>query len=224
MSNQDTMKILVAEDDAMYTKLILKFLRDENVEFAVADDGKKALEIAREFLPDLIISDWMMPEMTGEELCTAVKMIPELQRTYFILLTAKDDIEDIIHGFEKGADDYIIKPCNIKEVLARARTGLRILRLQRENDRLQTIKVVNQMAITSNHEINNPLQAIEMYAEMILFKHKELNEDVRKGMVAILENVSRIRTVTQKLENLVEIRSENYTSRGPQMISLDDSE
>ncbi|PIZ62781.1 MAG: hypothetical protein COY19_10965, partial [Candidatus Marinimicrobia bacterium CG_4_10_14_0_2_um_filter_48_9] len=96
--------------------------------------------------------------------------------------------------------------------------------LQRENDRLQTIKVVNQMAITSNHEINNPLQAIEMYAEMILFKHKELNEDIRKGMVAILENVSRIRTVTQKLENLIDLRSESYTSRGPQMISLDDSE
>ncbi|PIZ62782.1 MAG: hypothetical protein COY19_10970, partial [Candidatus Marinimicrobia bacterium CG_4_10_14_0_2_um_filter_48_9] len=73
MRNQDTMKILIAEDDAMYTKLILKFLRDENVEFAVADDGKKAYEIARTFLPDLIISDWMMPEMTGEELCTAIK-------------------------------------------------------------------------------------------------------------------------------------------------------
>lgn len=208
----------------MYTKLILKFLKDENVEFAVTGDGREAFERAKEFKPDLVISDWMMPEMTGEELCLAIKQIPELQRSYFILLTAKDNIEDIILGFERGADDYIIKPCNIKELLARVRTGLRILRLQHENDRLQAIKVVNQMAITSNHEINNPLQAIEMYAETILFKHKELPENVLAGLRAILENVSRIRIVTQKLENMIQLRSENYTARGPEMISLDDSE
>ena len=141
-----------------------------------------------------------------------------------MLLTAKDDIEDIVVGFEKGADDYITKPCNIKELLARIRTGLRILHLQRENERLQAVKIANQMAITSNHEINNPLQAIEMNAETILFKQTELPDDVRKGLKAILENVSRIRVVTQKLENLIQIRSENYTTHGPKMISLDDFE
>ncbi|MCF7800536.1 MAG: response regulator [Candidatus Marinimicrobia bacterium] len=224
MNHPETLKVLIAEDDAMYTKLLQKFLKDENVEFAVTTDGCEAYERAKEFKPDLVISDWMMPEMTGEELCLAIKQNPELKRTYFILLTAKDDIEDIVLGFEKGSDDYIIKPCNIKELLARVRTGLRILRLQRENDRLQAIKLVNQMAITSNHEINNPLQAIEMYAETILFKHKDLPENVLGSLRKILDNVSRIRTVTQKLENMIQIRSEKYTTRGPEMISLDDSE
>lgn len=214
------MRILIAEDDEFYVKILIKYLQKEDVEVAISNDGRKAYKKALEFKPDLVISDWMMPEMTGIELCTALRETDELDWTYFIMLTAKDDIEDLVLSFEKGADDFLTKPCNPQELLARVRTGLRLVQLQQENEQLQHVKAVNQTAITANHEINNPLQAIYMYAESMLSHQDDLPESIEKGLKQIMDNVGRIRKVTQKLENLIQVHSKEYISEGPEMIDL----
>ena len=102
-------------------------------EVITAEDGQKGLEKLKEYIPDLIISDIMMPKMDGYQFCKYVKSNPELRHIPLIFLTAKADTEFKIMGFEEGADDYIVKPFNSKELLARARSMLRIQDLIREN-------------------------------------------------------------------------------------------
>ncbi len=213
-------KILIAEDDEFHVKILLKHFQKENYDVSFARNGAEGLEKARLLHPDLVISDWMMPEMSGNEFCKALKTSSDFRFTYFILLTAKSQIEDLVVGLESGADDFLTKPYNPKELMARVRTGLRIVTLQRENARLQRIETINQTAITTNHEINNPLQAIVSSAELILNECPDSNPQLSEKATIILENAGKIRNVTQKLENMIEVTSKEYTIGGPEMIDL----
>jgi len=212
--------ILIAEDDELHVKILLKHFQKGNFQVDFARNGAEGLEKAKALQPDLVISDWMMPEMSGAEFCKALKASTDLKFTYFILLTAKSQIEDLVMGLEFGADDFLTKPYNPKELMARVRTGLRIVALQRENARLQRIETINQTAITTNHEINNPLQAIVSSAELILNECPDSEIQMKERINIILENAGRIRTVTKKLENMIEVSSKEYTAGGPEMIDI----
>ena len=117
-------KILVVDDDR-YIRLILqkKFL-SHGYDVFVANDGESGLELAKKEAPDLIISDWMMPKMDGLEFCRLAKQDEKLRFTYFIILTARDTQDDKIEGIETGADDFVTKPFNDRELLTRVKAGL----------------------------------------------------------------------------------------------------
>ena len=216
-------KILIAEDDDLYLRVLTKHLQNENYEVLIARNGNEAFEKAVESIPDLVISDWMMPEMSGEEFCKALKQHEDLKWSYFIMVTSKDKVEDLVMGLEGGADDFLTKPFDPKELMARVRTGLRIVALQRENVRLQRIDAINQTAITANHEINNPLQTILSSAQLVLDRNVNLDNVTKDSLQKIIDNVQRIRKVTMKLENMIESVSREYIKDGPQMIDLDQS-
>lgn len=216
-------KILIAEDDELFLRIISRQLRSVNFEIITARDGLEAIKKAEEFHPDIIISDWMMPKMNGKELCQKVKQHDQLKWTYFIMVTARDKIEDLVMGFESGADDFLPKPCDAQELIARVRTGLRIVALQRENIRLQRIEAINETAITANHEINNPLQTIVTSIELIQKQNPDLDKHTKENLDIISNNAMRIRNVMMKLENLIKSESIEYISDGPQMIDLDRS-
>jgi DNA-binding response OmpR family regulator len=115
--------ILLVEDEIKLARFIELELRSEGYQVTVANDGMTGLSIARESTPDLAILDWMLPGLTGVELCrrlraTGIK-IP------IILLTAKDEVSDRVAGLDAGADDYVVKPFSIEELLARIRAHLR---------------------------------------------------------------------------------------------------
>jgi phosphoserine phosphatase RsbU/P len=95
-------------------------------------DGREGMKAIVSFEPDLVISDWMMPEVDGLELCQSVKTGLGEAAPYFILLTAKGEISDRLLGLETGADDYLVKPCDQGELMARVRAGLRIVSLTQE--------------------------------------------------------------------------------------------
>ena len=125
------MKILIAEDSIVSRHLLEATLRKWGYEVMVACDGAQALELLeREDAPGLIILDWMMPGMTGVEVCRRIRERDGEPYTYILLLTSKSQKEDLIEGMEAGADDYITKPFDQNELQVRLRAGIRLVDLQ----------------------------------------------------------------------------------------------
>ena len=115
-------KVLIVEDDSNIAQLLHLYLEKEGFETQVAKDGGKGVELFRSFQPDLVLLDIMMLVMDG---FAVLRKIRETDKTPVIMLTAKGEIEDKVSGLEKGADDYIVKPFEMKEVLARIHAVLR---------------------------------------------------------------------------------------------------
>jgi PAS domain S-box-containing protein len=119
-------RIVVVEDDDQFRTVLIKRLQSLNYEVAAAEDGLKGWALINSFRPDLIVSDLMMPGLDGQQLCQRVKADPSFEHIYFMMLTARDSLDERIAGLELGADDYLSKPVNNKELMARIRAGLRI--------------------------------------------------------------------------------------------------
>ena len=115
-------KVLIVEDDNNIAELLHLYLEKEGFETKVASDGGKGVELFRSFQPDLVLLDLMLPVMDGWGVC---KKIRETSQTPIIMLTAKGETSDKVGGLEMGADDYITKPFEMKEVLARIHAVLR---------------------------------------------------------------------------------------------------
>ena len=115
-------KVLIVEDDGNIAELLHLYLEKEGFETQVAPDGGKGVELFRSFRPDLVLLDIMLPVMDG---WSVLKKIRESDRTPVIMLTAKGELGDKVLGLESGADDYIVKPFEMKEVLARIHAVLR---------------------------------------------------------------------------------------------------
>ncbi|WP_027269255.1 response regulator transcription factor [Leptolyngbya sp. PCC 6406] len=118
-----TAKILLVEDEIKLAQFIQMELSYEGYEVAVANDGLSGLMTAREQEPDLILLDWMLPGLTGLEVCRRLRATGSLVPV--VLLTAKDEVADRVAGLDAGADDYVVKPFSIEELLARVRAHLR---------------------------------------------------------------------------------------------------
>jgi DNA-binding response OmpR family regulator len=114
-------RILVADDDPMVTRFLTSFLEGEGFEVVTAPDGEKALDAIRQHQPDLVILDLVMPFRDGFEVCRMMKSQAGLRQVPVIIISMKEHENDALRAFELGADDYIRKPFNILELLARAR-------------------------------------------------------------------------------------------------------
>jgi two-component system response regulator MtrA len=117
-----TARILVVDDDVALAEMISIVLRGEGYIPIQAFDGKQALELFPEAKPDLVLLDVMLPGLDGIQVCSAIR---EMSGVPVIMLTAKGDTTDVVRGLESGADDYVVKPFNPKELVARIRTRLR---------------------------------------------------------------------------------------------------
>ena len=117
-------KVLIVEDESNIAELLNLYLKKEGYETKVAEDGGKALELYRLFRPDLVLLDIMIPVMDGWAVCAKIR---ETDKTPIIMLTAKGETIDKVAGLEMGADDYIVKPFEMKELLARVHAVLRRL-------------------------------------------------------------------------------------------------
>jgi class 3 adenylate cyclase len=129
-------RILIVDDTPANIQTLSAVLQQKGYAISVATNGKQALDVLGKVRPDLILLDVMMPEMDGFETCGKIKASPEWRDIPIIFLTAKTETADIVRGFELGAVDYVAKPFNSHELLARVNTHLTIDRLARENERL----------------------------------------------------------------------------------------
>ena len=129
-------RILVVDDAPANIQTLAAILKAEGYQISVATNGRQALDVVARVHPDLILLDVMMPEMDGFETCERLKASADWHSIPVIFLTAKTETDDLVRGFELGAVDYVGKPFNAHELLARVSTHLAVDRLRRENERL----------------------------------------------------------------------------------------
>ncbi|MGB3246677.1 MAG: SpoIIE family protein phosphatase [Sulfitobacter sp.] len=125
-------KVLVVDDSRFQRRILAASLSKLGYHVTEAESGEEAMERCLETLPDMVLSDWMMPGMSGLEFCEAFRKISEHQYAYFIILTSKSEKQEIARGLDSGADDFLIKPVDGNELRARLSAGERILKMQRE--------------------------------------------------------------------------------------------
>ncbi len=123
---------LIVDDSRLQRKILTASVARWGFEVIEAASGVEALEICGALVPDIILSDWMMPQMNGLEFCGAFRALSHEGYSYFILLTSKSEKDEIAQGLEAGADDFLTKPVNAHELRARITAGQRIIKMQRE--------------------------------------------------------------------------------------------
>lgn len=209
--------ILLVDDDPLYIELTTMMLKVEGYRVLGAADGKSGLELFQKEKPDIVMMDWNLPELSGIDLLKSFKEhTPDSTPPYIIMVTARRDVEYRIEGMEAGADDYITKPFDKKELLARLHVGLRTLNLRRELADQARHKTVVEMAVSMAHEIANPLATL-MLLHHRLSKNVLAKEDpVMKADLELLgQQLQRIQALVRKaqsIENVVSIPyAENIT-------------
>lgn len=118
-------RILLVEDEPAQREVLAYNLRAEGFEVEIAEDGDEAVLSVAEYMPDLIVLDWMLPGVSGIEICRRIKARPETRAIPVIMLSARSEEIDRVRGLETGADDYVVKPYSVAEFLARVRTQIR---------------------------------------------------------------------------------------------------
>lgn len=127
------MRILVAEDEPITLRTLARALSDAGYDVSTVADGFAALKALRAAdAPLLAVLDWMMPGLDGVEVIRNVRSVPTTQAPYLIILTAKEELEDVVEALESGANDFVIKTHDIRELVSRVRVGERVLGLQME--------------------------------------------------------------------------------------------
>ncbi|MFH0735620.1 MAG: hybrid sensor histidine kinase/response regulator [bacterium] len=199
-------KILIVDDQPKNLQLAATVL-NPFYKLLIADSGQKAIKIALEKKPDLILLDIMMNEMSGFEVCEKLKNITATKNIPIIFLTAKTEEEDIVKAFEIGGVDYITKPFKRKEVLARIKTHLDLLNakkfIEKQNDEL--IKVNNEkdkfFSIIA-HDLKSPFTGFLSLTEMMAHEIEDFTPEELKNVVISLKDSANI--LYKLLENLLE--------------------
>ncbi|WP_299369590.1 phosphate regulon transcriptional regulator PhoB [uncultured Tateyamaria sp.] len=124
----DQPRVLVVEDEPAQREVLAYNLEAEGFSVSRAQDGEEALLLVDEDLPDIIVLDWMMPNLSGIEVCRRLKIRPETRSIPVIMLSARTEEVDKVRGLETGADDYVVKPYSVIELMARVRSQLRRVR------------------------------------------------------------------------------------------------
>ena len=204
------MQILVAEDNRFYRQVLETTVRDWGYDVLSVDNGLAAWEVLQsKTAPYLAIVDWLMPGLTGPELCRKVRSLNRARPTYIIILTVKDGKEDILSALNSGADDYICKPFDVEELKARLQAGRRIVDLQASlADRVgvletalleaQKIEAVGRLAGGIAHDFNNILTVIIGYSEMLLEAVAD-DQNLRPSLETIKEACERGAALTRQL-------------------------
>ncbi|MBQ3052481.1 MAG: response regulator transcription factor [Clostridia bacterium] len=166
-------KILIVDDDNNICELLRLYLEKDGFETVVANDGLTAVKYAEKYSPDLILLDIMLPELDGWQVCREIRKTSE---TPIIMLTAKGETFDKILGLELGADDYVTKPFDTKEIIARIKA---VLRRSNENDKQNQVKEVRydklKINLTNYELIVNGVQVDTPPKELELVYHLASN-------------------------------------------------
>lgn len=216
-------RILVVDDISKNLQVVGTMLRNEGYHVMPATSGVQALERAHAQPPDLILLDLMMPEMDGLEVCSRLKAGPLTRRIPIIFLTASNEMEHLMKGFEAGAVDYITKPFNAPELLARVRTHLE---LKHARERLREMnEEKNEFMGIAAHDLRNPLGAIAGYAEIILEEAASLQpapaESFDRSRQEMTDCARRINATSKRMAEMVQnLLDANRIERGEMQLNL----
>lgn len=213
-------KILVVEDDNDTLFILNKLLTKNNYKVFTSTNGQDAFNMLNEVEPEVILADWTMPVMDGLELCNIIKKDEKYKLIYFIILTARASLKDRVTGLDIGADDFLVKPVQNQELLARIRSGIRIHNLQNELKKIEHNKALIEMACTIGHRINNPLSSLLVSVKNIEDELGDKKESLEEDMIVINKSIERIKTLANNLTQLQNPEIVDYTSDN-KMLKLD---
>lgn len=180
---QEPLKILVADDDPLAILNFVKLFSARGHEVFTAENGIEALQLCYDARPHMVITDWRMPKLSGVDLCKTLRNNTASQHIYIIMVTAIEDDDEIVHAFDAGADDYVVKPFTPKVLEARVRGGERVIRYQRM---LQQDREIIQGYVEQLTSANRRLQAMAMTDPLTglpnrRFGMERLNEAVKEA-------------------------------------------
>lgn len=205
--------ILIVDDAPANIRVLVEILISD-YEISVATSGPEALEIigkrreTRSF-PDLILLDIMMPEMNGYEVCKRLKQNGKTKDIPVIFVTANTDDDTLREAFEAGGTDYVRKPVNRIELLARIKYALTHQELVKKLIEEQKLQGVLEMAGAVCHELNQPMQAISGFAQLLLMGMDE--DDANFEYIEIIKNqVDKMGSITKKLMRITKYETKDY--------------
>ncbi|MEO0748717.1 MAG: SpoIIE family protein phosphatase [Pseudomonadota bacterium] len=168
--------MLVVDDSRAQRKMVCKLMERQGYAVLEAESGLAALELCRDQIPDLVLSDWMMPGMDGFEFCEAFRQLPRDRYGYFILLTSRGDKEDVTRAFDAGADDFLTKPVNVHELGVRIRAGERIFTMEQElNDKNRIIHATLDELQSVHDGINRDLiEARKLQSSLVRDRYRDM--------------------------------------------------
>ena len=205
-------KIFIIDDNKMNINLLHSILKKENYQVDSTLDSTVAFKKVVEAKPDLILLDIMMPKVDGFEVCEQLKSSAQTRFIPIIFLTSRNDEEGIKKAFELGAADYVTRPFNRTELLARIRTHLDLRRTHRKLLELERDKTVLAMAVTANHEINQPLTVLS--GNLFLLKEslssKMLSEKEIEYMDRMERAIAKIKFILEKFRQPHSIKIQDY--------------
>jgi signal transduction histidine kinase len=211
-------RILIAEDDSAAAEMLRLLLTNVGYEVRIATDGAEALRMSTGTpAPDIVLLDWMLPEVTGLEVCRTIRARADALSLPILMVTAKADLESKSAAFAAGANDYITKPFLGAELRARVAAHLRIKQLSderrlmdehlMERDKLSTLGLlVSGVA----HDLNNPLGGIYGYAQLLL--EQETDPDKRASVERIILDVKRCNRIVSDLLSFARRHSPEWTA------------
>lgn len=176
--------ILVVDDSNLQRRILTTCLTRWGYRVTEAESGLQAMHVCATDPPDLVISDWMMPEMDGLAFCHAFRQLPREDYGYFILLTSKAEKQDVALGLDGGADDFLTKPVNPAELRARISAGMRIIDMQRQlTDKNRLISATLQELQTLYNALDNDLLAAKKLQQSLI---RERHRDFGVAQVSLI--------------------------------------
>ena len=222
---QDMPRILIIDDNATNLSVLTEYLESSDFQIMVARNGAAGIDKARRGQPDLILLDILMPDMDGFETCRRLKADPDTQEIPVLFITALQSVEDKVKGFAVGGVDYLTKPLQEEEVLARVRTHLQLQaqkkQLQQYARELQQAKELAESAqkiaesanhaksvflANMSHELRTPLNGILGYAQILNRQH-DLSAVMRDGLTIIYQSGQHLLTLINDILDLAKIEA-----------------
>jgi len=193
--------ILIVDDNIDTVELLRKRLKAEGYSTVEAYDGEEALKKVQESLPDLIILDVMMPKMDGYEVCQRLKTDERTKFIPIIMLTAKSDVESKVKGLDIGADDYVPKPFDYRELLARVRSLLTKKETSEKAIEEKRTEAVRKLIDSLSHEIRNPIVSIAGFAKKV-YENLPPGDPNKPYLMTILQEAERLEKLLKEILNL----------------------
>ncbi len=222
--NSEQYKILVIDDRPDNVYYLQSRLQHENFQVITAFSGKEGIEKAHNEKPDLILLDIMMPDMNGFEVCEELVNAESTSLIPIILVTAKVEAKDVEEGLKVGAFDYIKKPFDKIELIARINSAIRFSEFQKRAIRAEKFQIFEATVVTANHEIKQPLTLMSLAINAL--KRELAREKIDKNIILqkvdyLEEGVKKIAGVLNKLNALKSPSTSQY-DRDIRMIRFDE--